>query len=339
MTRSRKERLQAATAYTDCDAIARAVALAKRGDGEGRVQMAAAAAWVAYACPAASVAVWDNIAAAWLGAGPTPDIPDDLPQAPLEQDFWDAFWAVVDGYDDGYDATSITVAVASLGAAVHPSYVDLANDHACRHPGAMQAIQNEVPGYTDIDALAGCPPGSLGQALHTMLVENGYDPEVLDRESIALRELPHALHYLNARILQMHDVWHLAAGYETTSSHEIAISAFQLAQFGHNYSAMFLAAVMSMSCIKEPRGFNVLMQIITEAWQHGRNTPAMMDVPWEREWQHSLVEVRQRYKIPVYESVFPVDLLEAAENGSVWRKLRLLFTVGRYERQLRRAAA
>lgn len=35
-----------------------------------------------------------------------------------------------------------------------------------------------------------------------MIVDNGYDPEVLDRDAIALSELPHALHYLNARILQ-----------------------------------------------------------------------------------------------------------------------------------------
>jgi ubiquinone biosynthesis protein Coq4 len=33
------------------------------------------------------------------------------------------------------------------------------------------------------------------------------------------------------------------AGCKKTSSNEIAISAFRIAQFGHNYSGMFLAAV------------------------------------------------------------------------------------------------
>jgi ubiquinone biosynthesis protein Coq4 len=101
--------------------------------------------------------------------------------------------------------------------------------------------------------------------LHKMIVENEYDPEVLDRESIKLSAMPHRLHYLHARILQMHDVWHLVAGYTTHSSNEIAISAFQLAQFGHNYSAMFLAAALAMATTAEPQGFTILMQIITEA--------------------------------------------------------------------------
>jgi ubiquinone biosynthesis protein Coq4 len=169
-----------------------------------------------------------------------------------------------------------------------------------------------------------------------MIVENGYDPEVLDREAIKLSTKPHSLHYLNARILQMHDVWHLVAGYTTHSSNEIAISAFQLAQFGHNYSAMFLAAGMAMSTTNEPRGFTVLMQIVAEAWQHGRETPAMMDIEWEGEWNNSLESIRSKYGIPTYKSVFPADLLESIENPSLWKKLYLGYQLLKYNLQVRR---
>ena len=75
-------------------------------------------AWAAFACPDACQAVWDNIASAWLGSGPTPPVPTGLAEAPIEDSFWQAFWAVVDGHDDGYDALTITEAVASLGAVV-----------------------------------------------------------------------------------------------------------------------------------------------------------------------------------------------------------------------------
>ena len=40
----------------------------------------------------------------------------------------------------------------------------------------------------------------------------------------------------NRRILQLHDVWHLFAGFGFTAQGEVAISGFQLAQFGQNYS-------------------------------------------------------------------------------------------------------
>ncbi|MFT4613701.1 MAG: ubiquinone biosynthesis protein Coq4 [Bacteroidia bacterium] len=336
---SKREQLQQLARHTDAKSIAEAVAAAKAGNSEGRLKLAAYAAWVAYACPEATEAVWDNISSAWLGSGPTPEIPQRFPEAPLEESFWQAFWAVVDGFDEGYDAISITVAVASLGAALHPEFSEIANEQASNHPGAMNAIKNPVPGYTDILALGKCPEGSLGKSLYTMMVDNGYDPEVLDRDSIALGELPHALHYLNARILQMHDVWHLSAGYETTSSNEIAISAFQMAQFGHNYSSMFLAAVMTISNFKEPRGFTILMQIMTEAWQHGRDTPWMMDIPWEEEWDTSLEDIRQKYNIPLYSSIFPTDLLEAIETASIWKKLRIGFQLIRYNRRLKQPLA
>jgi len=335
---NRRAQLQELTRHTSSQALIDAVADAKRGGSAGRLQLSAAMAWVAFACPDACPAVCDNIASAWLGKGPTPDVPTNLPEAPLTDEFWQAFWQVVDGHDEGYDAISITVAVASLGAALHEDFGPLAEDHARRHRGAAAAQRNPIPGYTNMDALAHCPEDSLGYALHRLILDNGYDPEVLNRDDIQLAELPHILHYLNARILQMHEVWHLVAGYRTTSLGEISISGFQLAQFGHNYSSMFLAAVMAISTVKEPRGFTILMQIITEAWQHGQNTPVMMDIEWEQEWNNSLEDIRQTHHIPTYESVFPADLLESVENASLFQKVKIGWQRLRYNRQRRSAA-
>jgi hypothetical protein len=133
----------------------------------------------------------------------------------------------------------------------------------------------------------------------------------------------------------MHDVWHLVAGYETTSSNEIAISAFQLAQFGHNYSSMFLAAGMAMSITREPRGFCIIMQIVSEAWRHGRETPVMMDIVWENEWENSLDQIRKSHGISTYRSIFPVDLLESIEVAPIWKKLHLAYRLVKYHIQLR----
>lgn len=330
-----RDKVKEATKRVSAQSIAKAVSAAKRGDPAGHIHLAGAMAWVAYSCPDATSAVYDNIASAWIGQGPRPEIPMGLAEAPLEESFWAAFWNVVEGPPEGYDALTITVAVAALAGAVHPDFEQIAENHARNHPGARKALTSAVPGHTDVDALSRCPENSLGRSLHRMIVENGYDPEVLDREAIQLSSLPHSLHYLNARILQMHDVWHLVAGYTTNSSNEIAISAFQLAQFGHNYSAMFLAAVTTMSTVKEPRGFTILMQLIMEAWQHGRATPVMMDIEWESEWNNSLESIRTKYRIPMYQSVFPADLLESIENPSLWKRLSMVLQLLRYNFQLR----
>lgn len=79
-----------------------------------------------------------------------------------------------------------------------------------------------------LSELATQPATSLPRELIAMWVDNAFDPKVLDRETIGLAQLSPALCYLKTRILQMHDIWHLVAGYRTTSLHEMAISAFAL---------------------------------------------------------------------------------------------------------------
>lgn len=333
-----RERLQKLTRYTGRETIHQAVAAAKRGSHEGRLQLTAAMAWAAFACPDACPAVCDNIASAWLGRGPTPEVPKCLPEAPIEPSFWEAFWSVVEGPEEGYDAISITVAVAALADALHGDFGSLAEQHALNHPGAAAAQRNPIPGYTDMSLLANCPHDSLGYALHRLILDNGYDPEVLQRDDIGLDDLPHVLHYLNARILQMHEVWHLVAGYETTSAGEIAISGFQLAQFGHNYSSMFLAAGMAIGTFKEPHGFPVALQIICEGWEHGRNTPSMMDIKWEDEWNTSLENIRAKYNILRYQSVFPPNIIESATESPLWRRIGPIVKLLRFNLSLRREA-
>ena len=293
------------------EALIESVKAARQGDSGGQMRVAAAMAWVAFSCPGAIEPVYDTIAAVWLGSGETRAAAPELPEATLEASFWAAFWSVVDDAEQGYDAASITARVAALGGAVHPSFEAIAEQCARCHLSAAAALTNPVPGRTDLAALGACAEQTLGGTLYRMIVDQGYDLEVLDREAIALGALPQSLRYLNTRILQMHDVWHLVAGYETTASHEIAISAFQLAQFGHNYSAMFLATVATISHRLRPDGFGILMQLIAEAWRHGREAPALMNIHWESEWNKPVEEIRGLHGIPVYRSVFPADLFES----------------------------
>ena len=306
-----KEHIQQLATWVGTATLRDSVDAARQGDAASQRRVAGAMVWAAFSCPDAIEPTYDVIASAWLGTGEAPDIPTGLPQAPLEASFWDAFFSAVDDAEKGYDAASITARVASLGGSVHPSFRQISEDCACRHPGAAAALTNPVPGRTDLDELGACGNPSLGQTLYRLIVDQGYDLEVLDREAIALSALPRSLRYLNTRILQMHDVWHLVAGYETTASHEIAISAFQLAQFGHNYSAMFLATITTISCTLQRAGFPILMQLIAEGWRHGRETPAMMDIHWEAEWNRPVEEIREAYGIPVYQSVFPANLFES----------------------------
>jgi ubiquinone biosynthesis protein Coq4 len=282
---------------------------AMQGDVAAQQQICGALLWTAFVAPGAVTEVYDAIAAG--AAGEALDSTSwQAEECAIPDSFWETFAETLAGPEQGYDATSITVAVAALGGSVAAEFAELAESAAQQHPGSNDAATQAIPDLTDINALGRLPEGSLGNDLYRMLVDNNFDAEVLDREVIGLANLTPALRYVNTRILQMHDVWHLVAGYQTTSLHEIAISAFQLAQFGHNYSSMFLATVATMSCCKTPAGFGLLMQNITEAWRHGRATPALMPIHWESEWHETPEQIRSRHGITPFKGSFPPDLLE-----------------------------
>ena len=61
-------------------------------------------------------------------------------------------------------------------------------------------------------------------------------------------------------------------------------------------------------------GVPVLLQLIAEAWQHGRRSPAFMDIDWESEWSDSIETIRARHGIPVYQSALPANLLETLQG-------------------------
>jgi ubiquinone biosynthesis protein Coq4 len=283
---------------------------AKNGDRDAQLSVAGALVWAGFAAPGAITPIYSALADVYLSKPATMADLSEVPATELPETFWQAFDETLTGPEGGYDAISITSTVASLGGAVAPDFHDLVEAAAVRHPGADHAESKPIPDLLTLNEIEPCPKNTLGNSLYRMLVDNGYDAEVLDREAIGLSELKPAVRYLNTRILQMHDVWHLVAGYQTTSLHEISISGFQLAQFGHNYSAMFLATVSVMSQRNGAEAFNMMMQINAESWRHGSEAPSLMEIPFEEEWNVSIDDIRIRYGIKPFEGSFPPDLFE-----------------------------
>ena len=301
--------LQGAAVRPELGELEEAVRRAKAGDEEGQIQLCGAMLWASFACPEAIFPVFDALFRAQLALDcRLTELP--MESAPPPEAFWERFQETIEGPEGGYDATSITVAVASLGGELHSEMANLSESAARILNKEASPESKTAPPMITLEGVASLPEGSLGRALLAMWTDNQFDPEVLDRDAIGLADLSPALRYLNTRILQMHDVWHLVAGYRTTSLHEMAISSFQLAQFGHNYSAMFLATVLCMSCLRQPAGFPLLMQNFAEGWRHGCQAPKFMEIEWESEWHLDIASIRQKYGIEPFAGSFPENLLE-----------------------------
>ncbi|MEO1323686.1 MAG: Coq4 family protein [Pseudomonadota bacterium] len=312
------------------------LAAGRKASRRDRLELAAALAHAAFLAPDQVAILYDRISETWLSkkisADPVPTL--DRQSEPPPEALWAQFWEVVEEAADGkLDALSITERTAALGGEMPEAFVERVAAMSHTYPGISEAVRAPMPGKIDLDNLAAQPDGSLGAEFHHLIVSNKFDLEVLDRSEIGLAALPSPLDFLNTRILQSHDLWHITAGYETTALHEIALSAFQMAQFGHNYSAQFLSIVAAVGAISPASGYKVLMDTVTTSWAHGRETYPMMLIPWEDVWHKTAEEIRRDYSIHVYERPYRADLIErTAPIASIVRKLNSFFARFRIQR-------
>jgi ubiquinone biosynthesis protein Coq4 len=297
----------------DGEAARRATLALRRGDPAAGSTVAQLALHVAAVAPERLVEIYDGLTAGWLARAP--EAPAVRGAVPAADDpgprFWDAFWALVDDNETTRDPGAITVRTVELTDLVPTDIRPRVAAMAGHYPGVEAAAAGGLPGRFRLEDLARCPRDSLGGHLHALVVENGFDLEVLDRDTLGLAQLPPPLDYLNLRILQCHDVWHEVAGYETTGLHEVAISGFQMAQFGHHYSSMFLAVVLAKGALTQPPeapGF--LLDTILSAYRHGRETPPLLGIAWEDIWDRPIEEIRRTRGITAYDSPYPAGLLE-----------------------------
>ena len=278
-----------------------------------RVDIAAAFARAGFLEPGRIGEVYDAVCGGWLNEKITaPSVtPKNIRRPEKPEGLWDAYWSVAEDAIAGeLDAAGITSRTAHLGGLMGEDYLKATAEAAREYPKVTSMEGSAPPPKITLETLAACPNGSLGREFHDMIVDNKFDLEVLDRDEIGLSDLPQPLNYLNTRILQAHDLWHIVAGYDTTALHEIAISAFQMAQFGHPYSAQFLSVMGAVGALSPRIGYGVLMTSISTAWLHGRNTPPLIVIDWEKEWEKSPQAIRDEFGIELYKSPYPADLIE-----------------------------
>jgi ubiquinone biosynthesis protein Coq4 len=285
------------------------------------VGIAALMTSAAFVTPVEQVAIFDAIADA-VAASPdmaarAARIAAALPftaagRAPvaLPPALWDSFWAVVDRpAEQATDPLAFTLSVVAMGQHYDAALIDRCEAALLVHPCVHDLLaQPEVRMKTS--DLEGLPEGSLGTELLTMLRAQGYDLEVIDADAVVLPGPWPAQNRTNRRILQLHDVWHLVGGYGFTGAGEVAISGFQMAQFGQNYSTRFLATVASIAALRMPPMADLLLPVMFDGWRHGRSTPSLIAQPWHTLMAHSTTDVRARLGVVPLDSA-ATRLMEA----------------------------
>lgn len=174
------------------------------------------------------------------------------------------------------------------------------DDLALAHPAANEMLADRyLSPAPDVSYLSGLPEGTLGQAFAHYLTSNGLDPQLL-RESAFIEA--HAkrgddVGYLAERGFQLHDMFHVLTGYDTTPLGEVRVVSFTVAQTPAPYPALIIASRPLQAALYKPQLLPPIMDAITDGWSLGRRAKPLMPVHWEDHWEASLVDLREEYDL------------------------------------------
>ena len=151
----------------------------------------------------------------------------------------------------------------------------------------------------DVGYLGALPDGTLGKELERYLTTNGLDATLL-RESAfigAHYERGDRVGYLAERGFQLHDLFHVLTGFDTTPLGEVRVVSFTVAQTPAPYPAMIIASRPLQMVLYKPELLPPVMDAIPEGWALGRRAKPLMQAHWEEHWERPLDELRQEFDL------------------------------------------
>lgn len=265
---------------------------------------------LAFLAPELVTSIFDLMSRSWIASAasePPADISGfeeaNVPPRAMPVELSDRIWEMVSHADrfDG-DPEGFTANIAAMGASYHEDiFPALEQILSARSEIGPLAREAETSGHLpdiELTRLKGSPARSFGSVFYKLITDNNFNVEVLSSDDMGLDESPHpTLAFTTKRILQTHDVFHIVADYPITPFGEVAISGFQLAQMGQNYSAAFFAVTSRITLFRNPAAFSIFIQLALEGWRHGRETPNLLSVDWHRHWNKPVSQVRAELEI------------------------------------------
>lgn len=141
----------------------------------------------------------------------------------------------------------------------------------------------------DFAKLRALPESTLGGAYVRFLDRHGLDPDLFQRPP----GLPEVPAYVSQRMRQVHDLWHVLAGYEPDVAGEIAVQAFSFGQTKMVPPAVIALVAAMKFAPKEPRIFGMML----DGYRMGARATFLPPVWLEDRFERPLEEVRRELGI------------------------------------------
>jgi ubiquinone biosynthesis protein Coq4 len=163
---------------------------------------------------------------------------------------------------------------------------DLATRHLQRDPACAKLICDRyIPPRHDLDRLLTYAPDSLGYIYAATMKKSGFDPNL----HIGMTAETDAK-YVELRLSQTHDLWHIITGIDTSPIGEIGLQAVHLAQFPYPLATMLVANSLMSSTLFAPTELPKLLGSIARGWEMGETARSLFAQRWEEGWEKPLLQ-------------------------------------------------
>ena len=160
---------------------------------------------------------------------------------------------------------------------------------------------------TDVERMKAMPPGSLGRTIIEWFLRENISAEGLAEASAAAatalgrRDRGEDERIYNSRMRNLHDVFHVLAGYDRDLHGESAVLAFTIAQDYDRGLAYFV-----WRSLREAGWSSETGKLIREAYRRGKRAAPLAEQEWEVLFERPIDDVREELGVgapPVYEQM------------------------------------
>ncbi|MEB3212031.1 MAG: Coq4 family protein [Leptolyngbyaceae bacterium] len=178
-----------------------------------------------------------------------------------------------------------TVGELTYGLLGTPAY-DRVAQHLIQDPACAELIRDRhIPPAHDLDTLLTLPSDSLGYIYAVQIKKMGFDPN-LHAGMTAKTDAE----YVELRLSQTHDLWHIITGFDTSEIGEIGLQAFHLPQFPYPLATMLVANSLISTTLKAPELLPQLLEAIAQGFQMGKAARPLFAQKWEEGWEKPLTQ-------------------------------------------------
>ncbi len=162
-----------------------------------------------------------------------------------------------------------------------------------RYPQAKSAIQERFQlGNIDLLQLYRLPSDTFGYAYAAHMLDNGLKP-------LQIPSAEDDYTYLALHMTEIHDIWHVVTGSDTSIEGEIQLHAFTAAQlhFARFYLSMLARSILK-TAINAIERADQHMDALTRGWMMGKQAHPLFGIRWNTLWDMPLEQLRTEVNIP-----------------------------------------